>query len=107
MASFELFFFFVVTEIERSHSVPAQPYTLDNSRNRFVEYSKMQLFQCVRARIVVGESDPSSESTIASAAMTNMKKAVGICFSAALGAMATQPSNYQITATFSRGDCCY
>ena len=40
-----LSFYFLRTAIKRSHSMPSQDYTADDSLNRYFECSKMQLFE--------------------------------------------------------------
>ena len=50
----DLSFYFLRTGIKRSHSVPSQDYTADDSSNRCFECSKMQLFE------PSVKSDPSS-----------------------------------------------
>ena len=41
----DLSFYFLRTGIKRSHSVPSQDYTVDDSSNRCFECSKMHLFE--------------------------------------------------------------
>ena len=58
----DLSFYFLRTEIKRSHSVPSQDYMMDDSSNRRFECAQKCscLSRCVRAHIVVVKSDPSS-----------------------------------------------
>ena len=57
----DLLVYFLRTGIKRSHSVPTQDYKVDDLLNDVLNAQKCSCFsRCVRTRIVVEKSDPSS-----------------------------------------------
>ena len=54
-------FIFLRTGIKRTHPVPSQDYTADDSSNPWLSAQKCScLSRCMRARIIVVKSDPFS-----------------------------------------------